>query len=138
MEARRTLPMAALAAALAGVVLCSCAAPATPRVSSALVQAPVRPATIETFQAVNHLTWGTNTAAVEQVQGSGLDRYLNQQLHPRAAQLPPSVQAQIDAMTISQRPLLELASEMEQRRKDVQPWPTTTRKKRRCRPGSRK
>ena len=121
MEARRTLPMAALAAALAGVVLCSCAAPATPRVSSALVQtpAPVRPATIETFQAVNHLTWGANTAAVEQVQGSGLDRYLNQQLHPRAAQLPPSVQAQIDAMTISQRPLLELASEMERRRKDA-------------------
>src|SRR5256885_7091834 len=46
--------------------------------------------------------------------------YLEAQLQPaQEAALPPEVQAQVDAMTISRRPVDELAKEMESRRKGL-------------------
>ncbi|HTD05141.1 DUF1800 domain-containing protein, partial [Undibacterium sp.] len=47
------------------------------------------------------------------------ERYLERQLHPAPAALPGPVQAQIAAMTISQRPVEQLNQELEQRRKDA-------------------
>src|SRR5438046_3803553 len=50
----------------------------------------------------------------------GPERYLEAQLHPaQEAALPPEAQAQVDAMTITRRPVEELAKEMESRRKGL-------------------
>src|SRR5687767_12098372 len=70
---------------------------------------------------LNRLTWGASISAVQQLTAMGRDRYVEQQLKPPTrATLAPSVQAQIDAMTISQRPLDHLVLGLEeQRRKAV-------------------
>lgn len=121
MTCTRSLCLTVLSALMGVFALGGCAAPAAPLAGST-AQAPagrMQSTFIETFKVVNRLSWGATAATVEQAQCSGLDRYLNQQLHPAPAQLAAAVQAQIDAMTISQRPMAELASEMAQRRKDA-------------------
>ncbi|HVW71992.1 MAG TPA: DUF1800 domain-containing protein, partial [Rhizomicrobium sp.] len=65
---------------------------------------------------VNRLSWG-ETAAGDTLNGHGAAAWLDQQLHPTDDDgLPPQVQAQIDAMEITSKPMVELASEV----KDLQ------------------
>jgi hypothetical protein len=68
----------------------------------------------------NRITWGATTSTVEKLQVMGIKAYLNAQLHAgKVAALPKEVQIQIDALTISQRPLVDLIQNMEQRRKEA-------------------
>ncbi|APA69443.1 DUF1800 domain-containing protein [Janthinobacterium sp. 1_2014MBL_MicDiv] len=64
-------------------------------------------------------SWGVNAGSVRQLQKEGWPRYLQGQLHPGKASLPPAIQAQIDAMSISQVPLDQLVMAMEQKRRDA-------------------
>ena len=64
------------------------------------------------------ISWGVNAGSARQLQQQGWDRYLQAQLHPGKAVLPPAIQAQIDAMTISQTPMDQLVIGVEQRRKE--------------------
>ncbi|PHV25662.1 hypothetical protein CSQ93_23205 [Janthinobacterium sp. BJB426] len=68
---------------------------------------------------LERVSWGVNGGSVRQVQDKGWNAWLQAQLHPGKASLPPAVQAQIDAMTISQVPLDQLVVSMEQKRKDA-------------------
>jgi uncharacterized protein (DUF1800 family) len=72
---------------------------------------------IDTAAVVNRVAWGVNGSTLRQANALGLDAYIERQLHPQAAPLPQQVQAQIDAMTITQRPADQLVLEIEQRRK---------------------
>src|SRR6478752_1557087 len=54
--------------------------------------------------------------------------WLAAQLAPAPASLPPDVQARIDEMTISRRSLIDLGSELEQRRRALQKAPPDERK----------
>src|SRR5450830_782602 len=67
---------------------------------------------------LERVSWGVNGGSVRQVQAQGWNAYLQAQLHPRKAALPPAIAAQIDAMTISQVPLDQLVLSMEQKRKE--------------------
>ena len=99
-----------LLAALAG-----CAVPVVSGVSG------TPPSRTDVYAVANRITWGATPATVERMQTMGLRAYVVAQLHPdTAAGLPAEVQAQIDAMTIVQRPLVDLVPEMEQRRKDAE------------------
>ncbi|HEV7800043.1 MAG TPA: DUF1800 domain-containing protein [Burkholderiales bacterium] len=72
------------------------------------------------LQILNRVTWGATSSSAQQMSASGTARYIEQQLRPAGhGTLPPEVQAQIDALTISQGPLEELMLELEQRRKDA-------------------
>jgi uncharacterized protein (DUF1800 family) len=103
------LTLVLLVAALAG-----CAAPLVSGV-------PATPlASIEAYTQANRITWGATPATVERVQAMGMRAYVAAQFHPsNAAGLPAEVQAQIDAMSIVQHPLVNLVQNMEQRRKDA-------------------
>nr|WP_315254833.1 DUF1800 domain-containing protein [uncultured Duganella sp.] len=79
-------------------------------------QAPADPAALS--GALNRITWGVSTSSYQQASKSGYDVWLEQQLHPSAAVLPAAAQAQIDAMTISQKPLPQLVQELEDQRRD--------------------
>src|SRR2546422_934335 len=69
---------------------------------------------------LNRVTWGANPSSARELARMGPERYLEAQLRPaQEAALPPEVQAQVDAMTITQRPVDELAKEMESRRKGL-------------------
>ncbi|MDD5324462.1 MAG: DUF1800 domain-containing protein [Polaromonas sp.] len=118
MAAGRVPPFIVLVGLIAAGLLGGCSTPGvagTPMVAAR----PAPPDAVTAFNEANHLTWGANTAAFEELQRTPLDLYLARQLHPAPARLPAAVQAQIDGMIISQRPMIELAQEMTQRRKDA-------------------
>ena len=73
----------------------------------------------EFVNVLNRVTWGVNFSTSQQAEVLGLERYLERQLKPMPALLPGPVQAQIDVMTITQRPLDLLTEELEQRRKNA-------------------
>jgi len=68
---------------------------------------------------LDRVSWGVSGGSVRQLQQQGWNAWLQAQLHPRKSALPPAVQAQIDAMTISQVPLDQLVMSVEQKRKDA-------------------
>ncbi len=75
------------------------------------------PANSDAATLLNRLTWGMNSSTMQQAGNLGLSRYMEQQFHPDTARLPEPIQAQINAMTITQRSLEQLVQDMEQKRK---------------------
>lgn len=65
---------------------------------------------------LNRLTWGNNFSAYQQLQAVGMDKFLDQQLRGRTSVVPPTVQAQISALTISQQPIENIVRELEHKR----------------------
>jgi uncharacterized protein (DUF1800 family) len=104
----RTRHLAHCAAAL--LMLAGCATTPTPPAP------PVDPAALSS--ALNRITWGVNHSAYQQAEKVGYETWLEQQLHPRPAVLPAAAQAQIDALTISQKPMPQLVQELEAQRRD--------------------
>ncbi|TFW15541.1 DUF1800 domain-containing protein [Duganella callida] len=94
------------------ILLAGCAAAPTATAPSA----PADPVALSA--AVNRVSWGVSTSTYHQVEQVGYGRWLERQLHPGAAVLPPEAQAQIDAMTISQKPVPQLVRELEDQRRD--------------------
>ncbi|MBS0317519.1 MAG: DUF1800 family protein, partial [Proteobacteria bacterium] len=122
---RSTIVLALAALLSGGALLGGCTASASaapPDGASAVPDGPLagRGDEVRLLREANRLTWGADSRAIAQLRSLGYQRYVEQQLHPTQAALPPAVLAQIDAMTISQRPMIELAREMaEQRRQAV-------------------
>jgi uncharacterized protein (DUF1800 family) len=55
---------------------------------------------------LNRVTWGATQSSAAALQKLGAERWLEEQLHPPAGDhLPPQVQAQIDALPITQQPM---------------------------------
>ena len=73
---------------------------------------------VSPYQLARRVSWGPSTSTVAQFSSTGVDRALQQQLHPGVAQLPAELQAQINDMTISKTSLVDLVQQMEQQRKD--------------------
>jgi uncharacterized protein (DUF1800 family) len=79
---------------------------------------------------LDRVTWGASVSSERRLAQLGADAYVRQQLHPAAdSALPPEVAARIDAMTIAKTPVLELAVEMEQKRKDAEAITDDAKKK---------
>lgn len=104
------------------MMLAGCAAPAgptgqppSPEQAGYFADPHATPAA--TVEVLNRITWGANAQSLATVSRIGLQRYLERQLHPQPAVLPAPVQAQIDAMTITQVPFEPLVQQLEQRRK---------------------
>ena len=97
--------MAAIGLAL---LLGGCAAPQAPG-----------PLAGDPYPLLNRLSWGASSSAMAQLQQQGWPQFLQTQLHPDALPLPDEQQSQIDAMTISKTPLVELVQQLEQRRRDA-------------------
>ena len=106
--------------ALAALALCVLAACQSPHVGTRqALEAPKRSeSAIEQLRLLNRVTWGANATSVRQIEAAGIDRYIEQQLRPAPATLPPAVQEHIDAMTISQRRFDELMYDIEKQRRD--------------------
>jgi uncharacterized protein (DUF1800 family) len=107
------------ACALLGL-LAGCATPATDLGKSvSLGASQPSPVQIDSVNLLNRVTWGVNVATAQQVDRLGLERYLDQQLHPTPTPMPAVVEAQIASMTISQRSIESLTQELEQSRKET-------------------
>jgi uncharacterized protein (DUF1800 family) len=73
---------------------------------------------------LNRVSFGPNPASLKEIETLGSGAYLARQLRPAAApRLPAEVQATIDSMTISQRTVVDLASELEQRQREFRSLP---------------
>jgi uncharacterized protein (DUF1800 family) len=79
--------------------------------SKFLTQAAIPPE-----QLLNRITWGSSYSSLQQIQAVGPDRFLDQQLRGHKAVLPPAIQAQVDAMTISRQPFEDTMRDLEARR----------------------
>jgi uncharacterized protein (DUF1800 family) len=67
---------------------------------------------------VNRITWGETPSAVADIAALGADRWLDRQLHPSPGdRLPDAVQAEIDALPISQTPMAQLVVDMDAQNK---------------------
>ena len=104
---KRSLPLAACGALL---LLGGCAAPGGGA-------SAIKPEQLS--GALNRVSWGVNLTTYQQAEKLGYDAWLEQQLHPTPARLPAAAQAQIDAMTITRKPLMQLNQDLEQQRKDA-------------------
>jgi uncharacterized protein (DUF1800 family) len=71
------------------------------------------------YSLVNRITWGASTSAVQDYSRLGWQQYVTDQMHPRSSALVPAIQEQIDSMTITRTPLVELVQKTEQMRKDA-------------------
>jgi uncharacterized protein (DUF1800 family) len=66
-----------------------------------------------TISLLDRLTFGATAEDAERLQVMGVKHWLEAQLHPTPRDaLPATVQAQIDAMTISQKPMTELVADI--------------------------
>jgi uncharacterized protein (DUF1800 family) len=66
---------------------------------------------------LNRISFGANPSSSAQLHKMGIDAYLLQQLTSHSVQVPAEIQRQIDAMTISKKPFLELMHDLEVQRK---------------------
>ena len=69
---------------------------------------------------LNRVGWGANHSSYADIARLGTGRWLDAQLHPAPARLPAEPQAAINAMTISQRPVADIAAELERQRRAFQ------------------
>jgi hypothetical protein len=60
------------------------------------------------IQWLDRVTYGPNTATVDEYRKLGRRRFLDEQLHPKEVRLPPEVNAEIQALEISHRDGAEL------------------------------
>ena len=108
-----------LLAAAAACALAACQAPSpSPRVGAAPAARNENPE--KQLLVLNRVTWGATTSSAREIAAAGTERWLEQQLKPALrAELPPPVQAHIDAMTISQKPFAEISMGVERQRRDM-------------------
>ena len=70
------------------------------------------------LRVINRLTWGVNATTLKHAEQIGLKNFIEEQLS-RQLPLPDQVTEQINAMSISRRPVVGLVQDMEQQRKDA-------------------
>ena len=66
---------------------------------------------------INRLTWGESASGVADMEREGADRWIDRQLRPEGAPLPPAAQAEIDALAISHRPMAQLVADLDAQNK---------------------
>jgi uncharacterized protein (DUF1800 family) len=82
--------------------------------------ARAKPPAEDDVALLNRLSWGATASSAAALARSGRRDFIAAQLRPDPAPtLPPPVQSQIDAMTISRTPMSTLAMTMDQQRRDA-------------------
>jgi uncharacterized protein (DUF1800 family) len=115
----------------AAILIAGCAS--APQ-SSAPARAPLEPiawpddSRALELQVLNRVSWGANSSSAADIARLGTGRWLDSQLRPARAPLPAEMQARIDAMTISQRPIADIAADLERQRRAFQSAPPEERK----------
>ncbi len=75
---------------------------------------PASPQAAGDLALVDAITWGANQSTMTAVQSMGRDRWLQSQLHPGPGdRLPKAVQQQIDALAVSRRSVVQLATDFD-------------------------
>jgi uncharacterized protein (DUF1800 family) len=132
---RRIIPAVKIAAGPLSLVLLLSACAGTPRPAPVAPPAPIAPiawpddAPGVQVELLNRVTWGASRSSFERIRRLGASEFLARELRPQGeAKLPAEVQARIDAMTISQKPMAEIAAEMAGQRRAFLHLPPEERK----------
>ena len=123
--------MKPLLAFAAVVLLAACAGAPTEKTMPAPIEPIAWPDDSRATQllVLNRVTFGANASSLKEIQSLGTGAWLARQLRPAAEpRLPPAAQEYIDAMTISQRAVFDLATDMERRRRAFLELPAEERK----------
>jgi uncharacterized protein (DUF1800 family) len=115
-------PRARLAFTAIASLTLACANPAKAAAPDAVDKAQVA--------LVNRVTWGADPSTMAAFKELGEQRFLERQLHPgRVGDLPPAIQAQIDRLTIHQKPATDMALMFYQTRKAINAMTDPDKKK---------
>ena len=109
---------------LAAVALTACAplAPSSGRPSPEMLQTlsssalPDKPSALQSQQWLDRVTWGATDHDAARLQQQGLKRWLAAQLSPSSEPMPAEVQQHIDALGISQKPMMQIQREIAEQR----------------------
>jgi uncharacterized protein (DUF1800 family) len=88
----------------------------SPVAPSPVVPSPVAPSPLAAgdLALVDAITWGANQSTMSAFQSVGRDRWLQSQLHPAPGdRLPKAVQQQIDALAVSRRSAVQMATDFD-------------------------
>jgi uncharacterized protein (DUF1800 family) len=98
----------------------SCAVLALVAVCLGTVAAPAGDFNAHDLVLLDRLTWGVNTSSAEHLRAIGIERWLQEQLHPPAnVPLPDAVKAQIEAMPDVHKFPFDIALAFEQQAKSA-------------------
>ncbi|HET8871788.1 MAG TPA: DUF1800 domain-containing protein [Aquabacterium sp.] len=97
--------------------------------SSAANGSPVTPS-LDDYNLLNRLSWGANDVDLDRLHRQGRAGWLQAQLEAAGHDaMPPDIQTRIDAMTISQRSLVDLAQEFQEKHARIEGLPTEDERK---------
>src|SRR5271170_1029784 len=82
---------------------------------SPVAAAPIPPA-LQPIHALNRLAFGPRPGDVERVREIGVDRYIQEQLHPESIPIPPALRSQIAALDTLRMTPVELFVEYQPRK----------------------
>lgn len=98
-----------------------------------VASAPARAAELRRPAAlalVDRLTWGANASTLAAVEAAGIERWIEGQLHPRPEDgLPPAAAAQVEALGLIRRPLLDTVAELDAQTKAANAIPDPDQKR---------
>ncbi|RQP21412.1 DUF1800 domain-containing protein [Piscinibacter terrae] len=91
-----------------------------PHVQDAPRAAPAQRASSDDVALLDRLSFGATPTSAAEMTRMGQQAWVERQLHPsHGAALPPAIQAQVGAMTISQTPLPDLVRNLDAQRKSA-------------------
>jgi len=122
-----TFPIRIGCGVLMGALLASCTTqtaqqpnvPIAAQITPAQTQ-PSRTLSAHDLAVLNRLSWGVSPALAQHAATEGMPRFIAQQLHPSPNDgLPPEIQAQLNALTLVNEPVDQLAHELSNERRQV-------------------
>src|SRR5262245_50557400 len=92
--------------------------------------APAQRASADDVALLDRLSFGATPTSAGEMARLGRQAWVERQLHPSGGTaLPPAIQSQVGAMTISQTPLPELVRQLDAQRKGADAIPDDDQKK---------
>lgn len=118
----KSLGLGGLSLSPLSLALTACASPAAGLSASA--------PSLDDYTLLNRLSWGANDADLDRLHRQGSAAWLKEQLDPTGqVPLPAPIQTRIDALTISQTSLVDLARDFQAQHAKIQSLPTEDERK---------
>jgi len=100
------------------IFLAGCAGAAAPGPTGS---GPTQRQSLDDIALLDRLSWGATPSDLQRLRRLGVERWIQEQLHPQDAPAPPrALQERIEQMTIAQRPMAQLVYAMEAQRRSAE------------------
>jgi uncharacterized protein (DUF1800 family) len=116
------VPFYSVCGVLLGALVAGCSAQTAqrPQIAVAAPTPPVQALSAHDLTVLNRLSWGVSPTLAQKAATEGMPRFIAEQLHPSVNDgLPPEIQAQLNALTVLNEPVEQLAQEFSSERRQL-------------------